>query len=111
MTEKTHFQGMVSELINVLGVRLVAYIGNTDNAVDVVTWENGPHVPSPSVVMRLTFASDCVNLILNDDSPGVVRAWFQGMNPYLADIAPATVLREGNPSNAYSAAIAFALEG
>ena len=30
------------------------------------------------------------------DSNEVVQAWFQGLNPFLADVSPARLLRDGD---------------
>jgi hypothetical protein len=35
-------------------------------------------------------------LIARHDSPSVVQAWFQGLNPQLEDRSPARLLREGD---------------
>jgi hypothetical protein len=54
-------------------------------------------------------------LLREKDTPGVVQAWFQGMNPRLDDVAPARLPREGDleqvgPS-VLAAARAFAAVG
>lgn len=45
---------------------------------------------------RLRLAYQAAKLIAERDDPGVVQAWFQGLNPALADRSPARVLRDGD---------------
>ncbi len=45
---------------------------------------------------RLRLAYQVAALIAEKDSPAVVQAWFQGLNPQLEDRSPARMLREGD---------------
>jgi len=45
---------------------------------------------------RLRLAYQVAALIAEKDSPAVVQAWFQGLNPQLEDRSPARLLREGD---------------
>ncbi len=47
-------------------------------------------------------------LLAEWNSPAVVQAWFQGMNPYLEDAVPATVLREAPVEDAAQRVLAAA---
>ena len=45
---------------------------------------------------RLRVAYQAAILIAERDDPAVVQAWFQGLNPALADRSPARLLRDGD---------------
>jgi hypothetical protein len=72
-------------------------------------------VQNPSDERRLRLAYQIARLIGEKDSPGVVQAWFQGLNPQLDDRSPARLLREGDVDEVgplvLAAARAFAANG
>lgn len=106
---------IVSRLRDLLGARVVAYLGQVKETRAVTQWAAGDRVPSEAVTTRLRTAYQAAALLREKDSAGVVRAWFQGMNPQLDDVAPARLLREQELEQAgpavLSAARAFAAEG
>jgi len=104
----------VSGRRELLGAKLVAYIGSVKETRAVRQWAEGERVPSNEVLQRLRMAYRVAALLRQKDSAGVVQAWFQGMNPRLDD-APARLLREGDLDHAgpeiLAAARAFAAAG
>lgn len=106
---------VVDRLRDLLGVRLVAYLGSVKETRAVRQWAEGVRVPSGEVVLRLRTAYHAAALLREKDSVAVVQAWFQGMNPRLNDVSPARLLREGEPAEVgplvLAAARAFAAEG
>lgn len=106
---------LVSGLRDLLGARLVAYLGSVKETRAVRQWAEGGRVPSTEVVARLRAAYHVAALIRARNSPAVVQAWFQGMNPRLDDVAPARLLREADlpqvGPHVLAAARAFASEG
>jgi hypothetical protein len=89
---------LVSALRDLLGARLVAYIGAVQETRAVRQWadpEDG-RTPSTEVVHRLRLGYRIAALLSEKDSPTVVQAWFQGMNPRLEDVAPARLLRDAD---------------
>jgi hypothetical protein len=78
-------------------------------------WADASRAPSAEVLNRLRMAYRIASLLREKDSPSVVQAWFQGMNPRLDDVAPARLLREGNLEQVgpsiLAAARAFAAAG
>jgi hypothetical protein len=46
-------------------------------------------------------------LLLSQDSPRTVRAWFIGLNPQLGDVSPAEAIHDGQLKEALAAARAF----
>ena len=106
---------LVARLRELLGARLVAYVGSVKETRAVRQWAEGQREPSAEVVLRLRTAYHAAALLAEKDSPAVVAAWFQGMNPRLGDVAPARLLREAELDVAgprvLAAARAFAAEG
>jgi hypothetical protein len=90
------FDTAVKELREVLTARLVAYIGGVRETRAVHQWAEGTRdVKSGEVEERLRFALQVALLLSAHDTPRVVQAWFQGLNPHLDDRSPARLLREG----------------
>ena len=107
---------VIKELRDVLGVRLVAYIAGVKETRAVHEWAEGTReVGSDERSQRLRTALQVAVLLRQRDEPDVVQAWFQGLNPQLADRAPARLLRDGDISVAgpevLAAARAFSAVG
>ncbi|ALU41378.1 hypothetical protein AS188_15935 (plasmid) [Kocuria flava] len=89
---------VVEGLREILGARLVAYLGGVKETRAVRQWIEGTREPgSEAVKQRLRDAYYIAALLAEREAPGVVQAWFAGMNPQLGDRAPARLLREGDP--------------
>jgi hypothetical protein len=101
-------QEIVQALRDLLGARLVAYIGGVQETRAVRQWADGDRSPSAAVMQRLRTTYHVAALLREKDSAAVVQAWFQGMNPQLDDVAPARVLREGDPDQAGPSVLAAA---
>jgi hypothetical protein len=86
---------LVSELRELLGARLVAYLGRVKETRAVHEWADGTRAPSADTVRRLRVALQVALAISAVDGPEVTQAWFQGLNPQLEDRSPARLLREG----------------
>lgn len=86
---------LVMHLRDVLGAKLVAYLGSVKETRAVRQWADGERVPSSEVMTRLRHSYHVAALLTERDSRSTVQAWFQGMNPQLDDIPPARLLREG----------------
>lgn len=85
---------IVAQLRELLGARLVAYLGEVKETRAVAQWAADERRPPQLVMTRLRTAYQVAALLNERDAPGVVQAWFQGMNPLLDDVSPARVLRE-----------------
>jgi hypothetical protein len=81
---------IVSGLREILGARLVAYIGHVSSTRFVGGWANG--TKDPHATLRTAFA--IATLLRTREGAATVQSWFQGMNPQLNDQAPARVLRD-----------------
>jgi len=86
---------LVTGLREVLGAKLVAYLGGVRETRAVRQWADGVRgVQDPADERRLRLAYQVAGLLGVRESVRVVQAWFQGLNPELGDRAPARVLRE-----------------
>jgi hypothetical protein len=83
-------QNVVQELVDLLGLTLVAAIGGVGETRAVSQWMTSREPQRPHV---LRFALQLARMI--DDIKGnqAVRAWFMGSNPHLEDRSPVMVLR------------------
>lgn len=86
---------VVQELRELLGAKLVAYLGGVGETRAVQGWIDGTRTPRGPVVDRLRWALQVAMLIAGSDGPRTAQAWFQGLNPQLDDRSPAELLREG----------------
>ncbi|WP_236593388.1 hypothetical protein [Paenarthrobacter ureafaciens] len=73
---------------------MVAYTGSVRETRAVRQWIEGERKPSAEVTVRLRHAYHVAAVLAEWNSPAVVRAWFQGINPYLDDAVLATLLRD-----------------
>ena len=88
---------LVSALRDLLGVKLVAYLGKVKETRAVRQSAEGTRqIANPADVDRLRVAYRAASMIAQRDSKEVAQAWFQGLNPLLDDRAPARLLREGD---------------
>lgn len=94
-----------------LGQKLVAYIAGVGDSKQVGRWAQGTQSPRDEPERRLRAAFQIFHLLLAEESPHVIRAWFIGMNPQLDDDSPAEVIRDGRLKEALAAAKAFVAGG
>lgn len=86
------FAELVSGLREMLGARLVAYIGGVKSTRPVSEWAAGRSKPSELERERLRHAYHAAALLRERYDVATVQSWFQGLNPALGDRAPAQVL-------------------
>jgi hypothetical protein len=112
---RSTFPELVTKLRDIVGVRLVAYIGNVKSTKPVAEWAVGPREPGELDRDRLFVAYQIAALLRERNEAVTVQSWFKGMNPALNDLSPARVLREGDPTEVgpevMAAAKAFAFIG
>jgi hypothetical protein len=88
---------LVTALRDLLGAKLVAYLGRVKETRAVRQWADGTRsIANPADVDRLRVAYRAAAVITARDSKQVAQAWFQGLNPLLDDRSPARVLRDGD---------------
>ena len=88
---------LATALRDLLGAKLVAYLGRVKETRAVRQWAEGTRsIANPADVDRLRVAYRAAAVITARDSEQVAQAWFQGLNPLLDDRSPARVLRDGD---------------
>ena len=90
------FPALVAELREILGAKLVAYIGSVRETRAVREWSEGTRTPKGDTSERLRLAFQVAKCIADSDGADTAQAWFQGLNPLLSDVSPARLLREGD---------------
>ncbi len=106
-------QELAALLQEILSRRLTAYIAGVQDGKTVSRWSTGEvsEIRDHEVEQRLRVAYEISTLLLTQDSPQTVKAWFIGLNPQLDDTSPAEAIREGSLKQALSAARAFSVGG
>jgi hypothetical protein len=83
------------QLVDLLGARLVAYLGGVGETRAVRQWLDGGRDMRSDAEARLREALTVALTIASREEPRTVQAWFQGLNPQLDDRSPARLLRDG----------------
>lgn len=91
------FPKLVSQLADIIGRKLSAYIAGVKDVRTVDGWIKG-NAPYGDAEERLRMAFQVVRTLSEHDSPRIVQAWLAGVNPELGDRIPLRLLREGDLS-------------
>ncbi len=91
------FAELIVQLREMIGVRLVAYIGGVEAARSVTSWADDAGEPGEVDRERLRHAFYAAALLCEWYDTSTVQSWFTSLNPALNDQAPAQLLREGDP--------------
>ncbi len=106
---------LVAELREMLGAKLVAYLGGVQETRAVRQWAEGSRNMPAETEAHLRLAYHVAGIIAESNGHRVMQSWFQGMNPQLEDRAPARQIREMHPNQigaeVLAAARAFARRG
>jgi hypothetical protein len=104
---------IAGRLQELLSRRLAAYISGVESGKTVARWASGhvTEIRNHETELRLRTAYEIALLLLRQDSPQTVRAWFIGLNPELGDVSPAQVIHDGDLKEALAAARAFIAGG
>ena len=84
---------VVEKLVEIVGRKLTAYIGDVKDARAVDRWTAGGAIYGDAE-SRLRFAFQVARALSEHDSPTVVQAWLMGVNPELGDRVPLRLMRE-----------------
>ncbi len=88
---------IVADLREVLGPRLVAFIGSQTETRAVHEWADGIRaIRSRETVERLRLAYRIARMLSEFAGRTTAVSWMMGLNPYLDDRSPARLLREGD---------------
>ncbi len=100
--ERAHQMLWVSELTDILGKKLTAYIGGASSTKTVDAWITGESTPEEPDKLELAWG--LAKIIAAAEDPKVAQMWFQSasyllrdVEPSLADKSPARMIREGQP--------------
>ncbi|MGH3089887.1 MAG: XRE family transcriptional regulator [Rubrobacteraceae bacterium] len=104
---------LVDFLIDLLSPRLVAYIAGVKDTKTVRRWASGEtgEMRQQDREERIRLTYEIARLLIQVDSPRIVKAWFIGLNPQLDDTSPAEAIHEGKLKEALYAARAFTAGG
>jgi hypothetical protein len=107
---------IVSQLRDMVGPKLVAYVGNVKNTRPVGDWAAGRRSPGADDEKRLRLAFQAARLLSERYSPTNIQAWMIGSNPSLEYESPARMIKNaGNVADivrdVMSAATSFAFIG
>jgi hypothetical protein len=105
---RASFPEVADELRELLGARLVAYLGSVQETRAVHQWVDATRTPSEETQQRLRVALQVALTIASAESARIAQAWFQGLNPQLEDRSPARLLRDGELQEVGPAVIAAA---
>ena len=110
---RTPIPTIVSELESALTRQLVAYTVGLKDPKTLTRWasESNPKIRQLDVERRLRVAFQVVTMLRPWDDDRTIRAWFVGMNPYLADVAVAEAIRADRDRDAIDAAHEFIANG
>lgn len=78
-----------------LGQEMTAFLAGAE-AGTIERWVAGEAEPDPLVLDRLRSADEAVRYIVRAYGGETAKSWLFGMNPWLGDKAPASVLRNGD---------------
>ncbi len=104
-------EDVATYLQSLLSRRLVAYVAGVKDAKSVSRWASGEVEPREDSEQRLRVAFEITQLLIEFDSPRIIKAWFIGLNPQLGDTSPAEALHEGQLKEVKAAARAFIAGG
>ena len=85
---------LVVRLRDLVGVRLVAYVGNVKNTRPVGEWASGQRSPGAEDEARLRLAFQAARLMRERYDKATIQSWLMGSNPALEYEAPARYIRE-----------------
>lgn len=91
-------ESVIMALERLLGRKAVAYLAHVKDATVIDRWIEGKPTPGDTE-FRLRLAFQIASMLHEHEESAVVQAWFFGLNPALQDRIPATMLREGSPSD------------
>lgn len=110
-TVESSFGDVASFLQEVLGQKLVAYIAGVKDPRTVGRWIAGDREPRPTAEANVRFAYQIFQLLLAEEAPQTVRAWFLGLNPQLGDDSPVESIKTAHFREVMGAARAFLAGG
>lgn len=88
------FPVVVARTREILGPKLVVFIGHAIQAREIHAWIDGSVTLDPEVQRRLRAACYAAVLLNEREGEATVQSWFRGMVPELDDAPPAELLHD-----------------
>jgi hypothetical protein len=88
------FSKTVDELVRILGVKLVALVGDVLETRAVRQWSTGTRSTSDGRKTIISFALKVADMISRRYNNRTAQSWFLGLNSHLGKRVPALVLRD-----------------
>jgi hypothetical protein len=95
---------IVCQMINKIGVTLLAYLCRSPSRATVEDWATGQSRPTVDQASRLLITSHAFQIVADDQGDEVARAWLVGSDPRLPEGGPSEAIRNGDRREALSAA-------
>ena len=108
--QKSSTDAVVAILSDLFGSSLSARIAGVNNPEIINDWAKGRSEPAASIADRLRMTLSIADLLLEHETPAIVRSWFGGQNRMLGDVSPASVMGS-DPDAIWRAARAFRAYG
>ena len=96
---------LVTALRELLGAKLVAYVGYVSETRAVRQWAEGQRHPSAPIERRLRLAFQVAGLLAERDDARIIQSWFEGINPPTGRRLPRTVAPRRRPRHGWSAGV------
>jgi ABC-type phosphate/phosphonate transport system substrate-binding protein len=106
----SEISSVVAYLKKHLGQGVTAYLSGADDTQLVERWAAGKAQPTMLPDLRLRSAYQAARYVVEAYGDETAQDWFFGMNPALADTAPAYVLRHGSSPEHWSVVVPAAME-
>jgi hypothetical protein len=102
---------VVRYLQDLFGQRLVGIMAGVRDPKSVGRWASKETTPRAEAERRLRDTFAIARLLLTDESPHTLRAWFVGLNPQLDDESPAAAISKGRTRDVLVAAKSYLAGG
>ena len=88
-----------------VGSEVTAYLSGAEDVQTVERWSSGKELPGQVLASRLLYGYQTVRPIVERYDGETANAWLFGMNPWLGDEAPASVLRHSDRIEAWETVV------
>lgn len=101
---------VVAILTNLFGPTMTARIADVTDVTAIDKWTTGQAEPDTLIAYRLRMTLSFADILLEHETPTIVRTWFGGRNRMLGDVSPASAVGT-DPDAVWQAARAFRAYG
>jgi hypothetical protein len=94
---------VVDNLVEIVGLKRTALIGNVKDTRLVQNWVRGEREPLRAEALRTGLQA--ARIVADSEGPQIAQAWFTGCNQHLEAMAPALALRDVNTPEVFTAVV------